>query len=113
VPRTSKKTSTSETGSKTATKRKSTKSKKNPESIPTSKVSALDAAALVLAKSGESLTCQQLIDAMTQQGLWTSTKGKTPANTLNAAIHKEIATKGDQSRFVKAERGKFSARPKA
>jgi hypothetical protein len=74
-------------------------------------MSALDAAAQVLAKSNESLSCQQLIEAMTQQGLWSSSKGKTPANTLNAAIHKEIATKGDASRFVKAERGKFSARP--
>jgi hypothetical protein len=108
MPRTSKK-NTVEPCPNPPKGSKSSKSKKNTQS----KLSALDAAAQVLAKSNESMTCQQLIDAMTQQGLWSSTEGKTPANTLNAAIHKEIATKGDASRFVKAERGKFSAKPKA
>mgnify|MGYP000997464826 CR=1 FL=1 len=34
-------------------------------------------------------------------------EGKTPASTVYAAILREIQKKGDASRFVKAERGKF------
>jgi len=33
---------------------------------------------------------------------------KTPANSLHAAMQREIRTKGPASRFVKAERGKFA-----
>jgi len=40
--------------------------------------------------------------------LWTPRDGKTPANTLYAAISREIKLKGDASRFAKAERGKFA-----
>ena len=48
-----------------------------------------------------------LIEAMADQGLWTSPGGKTPANTLYAALFREINTKGDQSRFAKSGRGMF------
>jgi len=34
--------------------------------------------------------------------------GKTPANTLHAAISKEIKTKGKDSRFEKVGRGQFA-----
>ena len=34
--------------------------------------------------------------------------GKTPANTLSAAIRREIHTKGKDTRFTLAERGKFA-----
>ncbi|GEM_PF-5876952 len=39
---------------------------------------------------------------------WTPRKGKTPAATLYAAILREITTKGETSRFVKTERGRFA-----
>ncbi len=72
------------------------------------KLSALDAAALVLAESTEPLNCQEMIAAMARKGLWTSPGGKTPAATLYSAILKEIRTKGIESRFQKTARGKFA-----
>jgi len=70
-------------------------------------MSLLDAAAEILA-IGDAMRCQDIVNVAIGRGLWTPGKGKTPANTLNAAIAKEIKTKGDDSRFVKVERGKFA-----
>ena len=70
-------------------------------------LSALDAAAKVLAEAGAAMNTRQLIETMAQKGYWTSPGGKTPAATLFSAMLREINTKGDASRFVKAERGKF------
>lgn len=73
------------------------------------KLSAINAAAQVLAKSKEPMTTVEMIEQMAGQGLWTSPGGKTPAATLYSAILRDIATKGKESRFVKTERGKFAA----
>jgi len=73
------------------------------------KLSALDGAAQVLTASREAMTAPELIAAMAEQRMWTSPKGKTPANTLYAAILREINTKGGEARFRKTERGKFAA----
>jgi hypothetical protein len=73
------------------------------------KLSALDAAAQVLAEGGTALNCQELIQAMADKGLWVSPGGKTPAATLYSAILRELQTKGDLARFRKTERGKFAA----
>ncbi|MFO0916680.1 MAG: HTH domain-containing protein [Pirellulales bacterium] len=73
------------------------------------KLSALDAAAKVLNESGEPLTTKQMIEAMATKGYWTSPGGKTPHGTLHSAICREIASKGEASRFRKADRGKFTA----
>ncbi len=86
---------------------KTTKSKK-PKAD--GKMSALDAAAKVLAGSSEPMTTKQLIEAMATKGLWTSPGGKTPHATLYSAIAREINDKGNDARFVKAERGKFAAK---
>jgi hypothetical protein len=53
------------------------------------------------------MSAPELIIAMAEQKLWTSPNGKTPANTLYAAILREIAIKGRQARFRKMGRGKF------
>lgn len=53
------------------------------------------------------MTCRQLIDAMAAKDSWKSKDGKTPQNTLYAAILKEINTKGKESRFQKVGRGQF------
>jgi hypothetical protein len=74
------------------------------------KRSALDAAAQVLAAASAPLNCQELIAAMAAQGLWSSPDGKTPAATLYSAILREVQTRGEQARFVKADRGKFALR---
>jgi hypothetical protein len=71
------------------------------------KLSALDAAARVLAETRTPMTCKELIEAMAKKGYWSSPKGKTPSATLCSALLRELATKGKDSRFKKAERGKF------
>ena len=76
---------------------------------PTKRVSALDAAAHVLADVGAPMGAKAMIEAMAAKGLWTSPGGKTPEATLYAAIVREIATKGAASRFAKHDRGLFVA----
>ncbi|GIK10598.1 MAG: winged helix-turn-helix domain-containing protein [Phycisphaerae bacterium] len=72
------------------------------------RVSALDAAAQVLADAGQPMRAKEMIEAMAERGLWSSPGGKTPEATLYAAIIREIATKGDAARFCKVERGQFT-----
>jgi len=71
------------------------------------KVSAIDAAAQVLASASEPMNCVQMIEAMTKKSLWSSPKGKTPHATLYSAILREINVKGKDARFKKTERGHF------
>jgi len=74
------------------------------------RVSALDAAAKVLAgvPSTDGLTSKQLIVQMADRGLWTSPAGKTPNATLYAAMLREIANKGESSRFRRVGPGRFA-----
>ncbi len=72
------------------------------------RLSALDAAATVLKKSGKPMRSHELITAMDEQGLWTSPGGKTPHATLYAAIIREIAAKSKDARVTKTERGLFA-----
>ena len=75
------------------------------------RLSALDAAAKVLAEAKEPMNCKQLMDTMTAKGYWKPSQGgKTPANTLHAAIGTEIKKKGGTSRFEKVGRGQFGLR---
>ena len=72
-------------------------------------MSLLDAAAHLLSLgTGDPMRCKDIVDLAVARGLWTPGAGKTPANTLYASILREINTKGQASRFVKAERGKFA-----
>lgn len=94
----------------------------NPETKPTpevpdkqptpqaeNKMSALDAAAQVLAAAEAPLNTKVIVERMVAQGLWT-TSGKTPSATLFASLIREIAAKGEQSRFKKTDRGLFTLR---
>ena len=72
-------------------------------------MSCIDAAASVLAESAEPLNAKEMIEAISAKGLWSSPGGKTPHATLYSAIIREIATKGNDARFRKTERGKFTA----
>ena len=75
------------------------------------RLSALDAAAKVLAEATEPMNCKEMITAMTEKGYWQPRNaGRTPQNTLHAAISKEIRTKGDKARFEKVARGFFDLR---
>jgi hypothetical protein len=98
-----------------ATKTKKAKapkaSKKAPKPKPKKregKMSALDAAAKVLADSGKPMTTKELIEKMAAKGLWSSPNGKTPDRTLYSALAREISAKGKASRFKKGERGQFT-----
>ena len=71
------------------------------------RASGLDAAARVLAEAGEPMGCKAMVETALAKGYW-KTGGKTPAATIHAAIIREIAKKGETSRFVKTERGKFA-----
>ena len=71
-------------------------------------LSALDAAAKVLAESGQPMTCREMIDRMAAKGYWTSPGGATPHATLYSAILRELEQKGAQARFKKTDRGKFA-----
>jgi len=73
------------------------------------RLSALDAAAKVLAEANVPMNCRQLIETIIEKAYWQPTNaGKTPQNTLHAAINKEIKTKGCDSRFAKVGRGQFA-----
>ena len=84
------------------------RSAKKAEGQEPKRLSALAAAHKVLCEATEPLNVQQMIEAMTAKGYWTSPGGKTPHATLYSAILRELA-KGEASRFVKTDRGRFVA----
>lgn len=97
------------TGGKTA---KGAKDAKTPKAKPAKpakakRISALDAAAKVLAESDRPLRAIDMIEVMHAKGLWTSPGGKTPEASLYAAVIREIAAKGKDARFKKVDRGMF------
>ena len=92
--------------SKTAAK-KAKVAGKNGDAKP-KRLSALDAAAEVLADAKEPMNTRQMIEAMAKKGLWTSPGGATPHATLYSAILREINAKGKDARFKKVERGQFA-----
>jgi hypothetical protein len=94
---------TRKTGGRKATSKTSAKADTKPK-----RVSALDAAAQVLASAGKPMNARDLITAMADQGLWTSPGGRTPHATLYAAMLREIAAKGPAARFHKVDRGQFA-----
>src|SRR5262245_36064871 len=103
-----KKTKTEVTPTETAPAKPAKAAKAKKSKPPKAKrVSALDAAAKVLGDAGQPMTSGELIEAMAKRGLWSSPNGQTPAATLYAAMIREINKKGKESRFAKAERGKF------
>ena len=81
----------------------------NASDSPEKKLSCVTAAIKVLTESTEPLNAKEIIDAMVAKGYWTSPGGKTPHATLYSAILRDLA-KGDASRFVKSERGRFTAK---
>ena len=108
VAKTKPKPTTDTTADKNATETKPVQN-----SLRVKQMSVLDAAAKVLAQHKEPVNCSQMIELITKAGYWKPTKGgKTPANTLYAAILREINSKGTDSRFEKVGRGQFALRLK-
>ena len=105
------------TKTRTTTKRKTAKAKPSRTKAATNgakkqadkNLSALDAAAKVLHDAKKPLTTKETIEAMKAKKLWTSPGGKTPHATLYSAILREINAKGNEARFKKTERGKFTS----
>ena len=87
------------------------KAPKPPKAAKEHKPSGLDAAYQVLTEAREPMRCREMVEKMITSGLW-KTGGKTPAATIYSAILREITTKGDDSRFKKAERGLFTVNGK-
>ena len=83
------------------------KATKEPKAPKPKRLSAIDAAAQVLAESRVPMRAKEMIAAMEAKSLWKSPGGKTPEATLYAAIIREIAAKGREARFRKHERGVF------
>ena len=90
---------------KPTAKAKATKAKSDAKP---KKLSALDAAAKVLAECKQPMNTRQMIEAMAAKGYWASPNGQTPAATLYAAITREINVKGKDARFKKVDRGHFA-----
>ncbi len=90
----------------TTKKKKKKKKKKTPPAPKPRHTGLLNAAAAVLGKSRQPMSCPEMVEAVLKAGSWKS-GGKTPAATLSAAIHREIKDKGKEARFAKAERGRF------
>ena len=76
---------------------------------PTPIKTLLDAAAVVLQESRQSMTTREIMAEIDKQRLWKTT-GATPWATLNAALNRDITANGIKSRFQKKERGKYSLR---
>lgn len=87
-------------------------SEPSPEPAPQpegARLSMLDAAKIVLNEAEQPMRVTQILEEMQMRNLWTSPKGKTPQNTLAAAINTEILKLGVDARFVKVGRGLFKA----
>jgi HB1, ASXL, restriction endonuclease HTH domain len=84
------------------------KAAKPSAAAPSQKLSALAAAARILAETKKPMSCPELIAAMADHGYWTSPTGKTPAATLSAALQREIVVKKDQARFQKTGPGRYA-----
>ncbi|MCP3905745.1 MAG: hypothetical protein GY715_19130 [Planctomycetes bacterium] len=94
---------------KNSDKARTGKARTSTKKRPASGISLLDAAAAVLAKSPEPMSCPEMVEAVLKAGAW-KTRGRTPAATLSASIHREIKDQGKEARFAKAERGRFRLR---
>jgi hypothetical protein len=70
------------------------------------RMGGLDAAAKVLEETGVAMNVKEITAVALTKGYW-KPAGRTPSATLAAALFREIAKKGADSRFRKSERGRF------
>ena len=72
-------------------------------------LSLIKAAICVLQSCQRPMGCKEIVTKAMDAKIWAPRNGGlTPANTLSAAIRREIKTKGETSRFTMPERGKFA-----
>lgn len=72
------------------------------------RLSLIDAAMQVLGDAKEAMNTKQIVEQITDRGLWSPGTGKTPHATLYSAILRELQKKGSDARFTKVERGQFT-----
>ena len=109
TPKMSKSAARAEGAARTKRNLASAKATAGSKHAADKRLSAISAAARVLADAGKPMRAKEMIEAASAKGLWSSPKGKTPEATLYAAIIREIAAKGKAARFSKVERGLFAA----
>ena len=72
------------------------------------KFSLLDAAAAVLEASRAPMGVKEMFEEAKSRRLWAPGAGKTPLQTLYSSIYREIKEKGNDARFKKEARGRFT-----
>jgi len=72
-------------------------------------MSAIDATHKVLVEIGTALTVGQITEVILDKGYCPNLQGKTPQLTISSCLQREIANKGDESRFYKGGRGLYGA----
>ena len=72
-------------------------------------MSALDATHKVLVEIGTALTVRQITEVIIEKGYCPNLKGATPQLTISSALQREVANKGEKSRFYKAGKGLYGA----
>ena len=77
------------------------------KNVKKKKPSGLDAAARVLAETGQPMSAKQLVEEMLAKKYWSS-GGQTPHATISSALQREMQNKGQQSRFRKTAPGRFA-----
>jgi len=84
-------------------------SSRSAKQVKPKRISGLTAAFMVLVDADAELSAGAIIEKAAEKGWWKS-DAATPAATIYAAMIREIATKGDESRFERgAKRGTFRA----
>jgi len=68
-----------------------------------------EAAYQVLKQVGEPLSANEITSVALERGM-ISTAGKTPSATMSARLYLDVKTKGNDSKFVKVNKGKFTLR---
>jgi hypothetical protein len=73
---------------------------------PKSRLSMLDAAAEILKGASYPMSAKELVAVMEEAELWKSPAGKTPANSLSAALNRNAGK--ENPRFQKTGKGMFA-----
>lgn len=74
-----------------------------------SNITFAEAAYQVLKQVGEPLSANEITSVALEQGM-ISTVGKTPSATMSAQLYVDIKRKGNGSKFIKVNKGKFALR---
>lgn len=80
-----------------------------PVASSTPQMTCLDAAHAVLTRLNKPMRTKDIMEQMVDRELWVSPGGSTPDATLTSAIIRDIAKRGEASRFKRVDRGNYAA----